>query len=174
MADDEPREMLGYPAFGFADPGPLREELTASVLAGTKVGTSSLVADYILDQGPLPSVGDLNVVYDSQHRPVCIVEITRWQLSTIGTVDDEFAWAEGEGFADAAAWRKAHIRFWNGYIAEYREGLRDPDFELTHSTPVVCEWFLLVARVDWHTREIQWIEEARKPDEPSLSLEQSM
>ena len=163
MADeDEPKQMLGYPAFGFAGPGPLREELTASVLAGIKVGTSSLVADYILDQGPLPTVGERDVIYDSEHRPVCIIEITKWRLATIGTVDDEFAWSEGEGFADAAAWREAHIRFWNGYLDEYRDGLRDPDFELTHSTPVVCESFRLVARIDPETGAIQWLEGAER------------
>ena len=33
------------PAIGFAGPGPLRDSLTASILAGTKTGSSSLLAD---------------------------------------------------------------------------------------------------------------------------------
>lgn len=43
--DAEPRELLGMPAIGFAGPGPLRDSLTASILAGTKTGSSSLLAD---------------------------------------------------------------------------------------------------------------------------------
>ena len=140
--------MLGLPAFGFSEPGPLRDELTASVLAGTKMATASLVADYVIDGELLPVVGVQSVVYDSLQRPVAIIETTAWRLATIGTVDDEFARAEGEGYADATAWRAAHERYWNGYLANYRRGLRDPDFVVTASTPVVCEWFRLVARLD--------------------------
>ena len=79
---------------------------------------------------------------------MAIVEYTRVELSTIGLVDDEFARAEGEGFADAREWREAHERFWNGYIDDLRAGLKDPGFELTDSTVVVCEWFRIVERLD--------------------------
>ena len=144
--------MLGLPASGFVEPGPLRDELTALVLAGTKVATSSLVADYVIGGGPLPVVGERAVVIDSA-----------WRLATIGTVDDEFAHAEGEGFADATAWREAHERYWNGHLAEYRRGLRDPDFVLTPSTPVVCERFRLVALIDPATETVVEMPPDRPP-----------
>jgi uncharacterized protein YhfF len=161
--EGERREMLGLPASGFVEPGPLRDELTALVLAGTKVGTSSLVADYIIDGGPLPVVGERAVVIDSAQRPVAIIETTAWRLATIGTVDDEFAHAEGEGYADAVAWRAAHERYWNGHLADYRRGLRDPHFVLTPSTPVVCERFRLVARVDPATETVVEMPPDRPP-----------
>ena len=154
--------MLGPPAFGFAEPGPLRDELTALVLAGTKKATSSLVADYVIDGESLPVAGERAVVYDAAQRPVAIVETTAWRLATMGTVDDEFARAEGEGYADATAWRAAHERYWKGYLADYRRGLRDPDFVLTSSTPVVRECFRLVARVDLVTANLVEI----SPDDP--------
>jgi uncharacterized protein YhfF len=150
MPDDgtPPRDLTGLPLAEFAFPGPLRDQLVALVLAGTKTATASLVVDYVVDGSSLSKVGELGVVIDSDDRPVGIIETTRVELSTISLVTDAFARAEGEGYADAAAWRVSHERYWNGYIDELRAGLRDPDFELTDSTPVVCEWFRLVERFE--------------------------
>ena len=114
------------PAWGFAFPGPLRDELTALALDGTKTATASLGVDFVVEGATLPRAGDREVMLDSTGRPVAIVEITRVELSTIGLVGDEFARAEGEGFADAAEWRDAHERFWGGYIDDLRTGLQDP------------------------------------------------
>ena len=144
----EPTTHLGMPAWGFAFPGPLRDELTALALEGTKVATAGLAVDYVVEGDMPPRPGDREVMLDSNGRPVAIVEITRVELSTIGLVGDDFARAEGEGFADASDWRAAHERFWNGYIEDLRTGLCDPSFELTDSTVVVCEWFRVVERLD--------------------------
>ena len=97
----EPATHLGLPAWGFAFPGPLRDELTALALDGTKIATAGLGVDYVVD-GDFPSrPGDREVLLDSDGRPVAIIETTRVELSTIALVSDEFARAEGEGFADA-------------------------------------------------------------------------
>ena len=146
-SEHEPTEMLGLPAFGFGSPGDLRDRLTALVLDGTKVATASLVVDYIIDGVPLPAAGDRSVVYDTDQRPVAIIETIRIELATIASVSDEFARAEGEGYADATDWRVAHERFWRGYLEDYRRDLADPLFDLAPSTPVVCEWFRLVERL---------------------------
>lgn len=138
---------LGLPAFGFAFPGPLRDRLTALVLDGPKVATAGLVADYVIDGERIPRPGDRSVVIDSELRPVTVIETTRCEISTIGLVTDEFARAEGEGFADAADWRRAHERFWGSYLDDVRRDLQDQGF-LTDSTPVVCEWFRVVERLD--------------------------
>ena len=144
----EPTTHMGMTAWGFAFPGPLRDELTALALDGTKTATASLGVDFVVD-GVVPArAGDREVLLDSDGRPIAIVEITKVELSTIKLVSDEFARAEGEGFADAHDWRVAHEGFWNGYIDDLRAGLRDPGFELTDSTVVVCEWFRVVERLD--------------------------
>ena len=145
---DEPTEMLGLPAFGFADAGPVRDELTAAVLAGEKTATTSLAVDYVIDGTPLPTVGGRSVVYGSDLRPVAIIETTAWRLWTVGLVDDAFAAAEGEGYADATAWRIAHEGSWATYLDAYRLALHDPDFAVTTSTVVVCEWFVLIERIE--------------------------
>lgn len=144
----EPTTYRGMPAWGFVFPGPLRDELTELALAGTKTATAGLAVDYVVDGSTPSRAGDREVLLDSASRPVAILEITRSELSTIGLVTDEFARAEGEGFADAGDWREAHERFWNSYIDDLRTGLRDPGFELTDSTVVVCEWFRVVERLD--------------------------
>jgi uncharacterized protein YhfF len=144
----EPTTHLGMPAWGFAFPGTLRDELTALALEGTKTATASLGVDFVVDGSMFPRAGDREVLLDSAGRPAAIVEITHVELSTIGLVGDEFARAEGEGFADAAEWREAHERFWGSYIDDLRTGLRDPSFTLTDSTVVVCEWFRIVERLD--------------------------
>jgi uncharacterized protein YhfF len=144
----EPTTHLGMPAWGFAFPGPLRDELTALALDGTKTATAGLAVDYVVDGEVPPRAGDREVLLDSAGQPVAILEITKVELSTIALVGDEFARAEGEGFADASDWRAAHERFWNGYIDDLRAGLRDPSFELSDSTVVVCEWFRVVERLD--------------------------
>jgi uncharacterized protein YhfF len=136
------------PAWGFAFPGPLRDRLTALALEGTKIATAGLAIDYVIEGGLLPRPGDRQVLIDSSERPVAIIETTRLDFSTMALVSDEFARAEGEGFADAREWREAHERFWNGHIDDLRAGLRDPSFELTDSTIVVCEWFRVVERLD--------------------------
>lgn len=143
-----PRTHRGLPITAFAFPGPLRDRLTALVLAGTKQATAGLVADYIVDGEAIPRPGDREVVVDSDLRPVAIIETTRCEVTTIGRVSDEFARAEGEGFADAADWRLAHERFWGSYLDDLRRDIGDPEFRLQESTPVVCQWFRLVERLD--------------------------
>jgi uncharacterized protein YhfF len=145
---EEPTELLGMPAFGFADAGPVRDALTAAVLSGEKTATTSLVVDYVIDGAPLPTLGGRSVIFGSDLRPVAIVETTAWRLWTVGLVDDAFAAAEGEGYADAAAWRIAHEGSWAMSLDLYRRALHDPDFAITTSTAVVCEWFRLIERLD--------------------------
>ncbi len=138
----------GLPVTAFAFPGPLRDKLTALVLAGTKQATAGLVADYIVEGDPIPRPGDREVVIDSDLQPIAIIETTRCEVTTISRVTDEFARAEGEGFADAADWRRAHERFWGSYLEDIRRDLGDPAFSLSGSTPVVCQWIRLVERLD--------------------------
>lgn len=149
-ATEAPHTHLGLPVTAFAFPGPLRDELTALVLAGTKTATAGLVADYIVDGDLIPRPGDREVVIDSQLRPVAIIETTRCEVTTISRVSDAFARDEGEGFADATDWRHAHERFWGSYLDDLRRDLGDPTFTLQDSTPVVCQWFRLVERLDPH------------------------
>jgi uncharacterized protein YhfF len=126
----------------FAFPGPLRDKLVASILAGTKTATSGLLAQYERDGEPLPEVGDRSVVVDSDERPVAVIEVTEVRVVRVADVDLQFAVDEGEGFASVAEWRAAHERFWRS--PELRAALGEPDVAVTDDTPVVAERFRLV------------------------------
>jgi len=135
------------PLCEFAHPGSdLRRELVALVLEGTKTATAGLRLEYELDGDAVPQPGDREVVIDAEDRYVGVIETTECRVLRMAEVDDQFARDEGEGFADAADWRVAHERFWNGYIDELRERLGDASWRLTDDTPIVCQRFRLVER----------------------------
>ena len=60
-------------------------------------------------------------------------------------MDDRHAIDEGEGYANAAEFRVAHERFWNGYLDDLRARLGDPAFAITDDTLVTAERFRVVA-----------------------------
>jgi len=138
-------DLDALPHAEFTFPGPLRDELVASILAGTKTATAALLAEYEREGERLPEVGDLAVVVDSENRPVAVIETTEVRVIPAGDVDLQLAIDEGEGFESVADWRAAHERFWHG--AEMRAALGDPPIEVTDDTLVVAERFRLVERL---------------------------
>ena len=133
--------------WGFADPGPLREELTALALAGTKTTTASLLVDFEMEGAALPVAGQRDLLVDSDDRPVAVVETLSCRVVRLADVDDEHAIDEGEGYANAAEFRVEHESYWNSYLDTIREHLGDPSFVLTDDTPVVLERFRIVERL---------------------------
>ena len=131
-------EIESLPRGEFAFPGPLRDELVASVLRGEKTATAGLLAEYEEDGEPIPEAGSRFVVLDSQGRGVAIAETTEARVVRAGDVDEVFARDEGEGFETVAEWRAAHERFWGGYRPE----------TITDDTLVVCQRFRLVEVFD--------------------------
>ena len=135
MRDTTPeRILLGLPISKFAFPGPSRDRLVGLVLDGAKVATAGLVADHGVDGDAIPRAGNRSVVVDPGGRPVAIIETTDCRITTVARVDDDFAVAEGEGFADAADRRRAPEPVWGSYLDDLRRGLDDPTFEVTDST----------------------------------------
>ena len=131
------------PKAEFAFPGPLRDQLVASVLDGSKTSTTGLVIEYEREGEPLPEVGSRSVVVDSDDRPVGIIEVTGVRVVPLGAVDLAHALDEGEGYADVAAWRAGHEGFWHS--AGMRAVLGDPGFTVDDSTLAVLERFRVVA-----------------------------
>jgi uncharacterized protein YhfF len=141
-------DLASLHTWGFADPGPLRDELTAAALSGAKTTTASLLAEFEMDGEELPEVGKHEILVDSDDRPVAVVETISCRVSRLADVDDQHAIDEGEGYADAAAFRVAHERYWNGYIDTVLAKLGDPAFALDDDTPVVLERFRIVELLD--------------------------
>ena len=81
--------------------------------------------------------GVREVLLDSDERPVAVIETVSCTVVRLADVDDRHAIDEGEGYADAAAFRVSHERFWNGYIDDLRRSI-GPDFAVDDDTLVVC------------------------------------
>ena len=141
-------DLAALPRWGFAFPGPLRDELTALALAGTKTTTAGLLVEFELDGEAVPQPGDLSLLVDSAEEPVAVLETETSRVARLADVDDRHAIDEGEGYANAAAFRVAHERFWNSYIDDLRARLGDPGLTLTDDTLVVLERFRIVQRLD--------------------------
>lgn len=136
------------PRWGFAFPGPLRDELTALALAGTKTTTAGLLVEHELDGEPVPRAGERAILVDSAEQPVAIVETVACRVVRLADVDDRHAIDEGEGYANAHEFRVAHERFWNGYLDDLRVRLGEPGFAITDDTPIVAERFRVLLRLD--------------------------
>jgi len=135
------------PICGLGHPGSdLRRRLVAIVLEGVKTATAGLLIEYELDGDPVPVPGGREALIDADGRFVGEIETTECRVLRMADVDDAFARDEGEGFADAADWRVAHERFWNGYLDDLRARLGDPDWSLTDDTRIVCQRFRLAER----------------------------
>ncbi|WP_313549254.1 ASCH domain-containing protein, partial [Corynebacterium sp.] len=119
----------------YAFPGPLRDKLVAAILSGEKTATASLHEEYQRFGEALPKVGELEIVIDSDAKPVCITRNTQVNIVPLSQVKDAHAVAEGEGFKDAAAWRAGHIAFWNS--PEFVESMGEPGVETKDGALVV-------------------------------------
>lgn len=130
--------------FGYDGDDGLGDRLLAAALIGAKTATSSLAVEYVSGE-PLPRVGEILDLRDHRGRWQGTVETTRVGIMPLADVGDEVARDEGEGFADAAAWRQAHMEFWHRVSDMIRAELADPTWRLRDSEPVVVEWFRLMA-----------------------------
>ncbi len=130
------------PVMEFGFPGPLRDQLVAAVLAGSKTTTTGLVADYEHENDPLPVPGERRVVIDSAGRPVGVIETTAVRVMRLAEVDLDHALGEGEGHTSVGEWRAGHEEFWHS--AEMREAMGDPAFAVDDDTLVVAQEFRLV------------------------------
>ena len=101
-------------AFAFGDSPKMADELSALVASGHKRATAALHADHTHHGDPLPEPGDTAFVLDGAGEPVCVIRTTEVTVAPFGTVDDAFAWDEGEGDRSLNYWIAAHERFFRG------------------------------------------------------------
>jgi uncharacterized protein YhfF len=130
----------------FAFPGPLRDQLVAAILDGTKTTTTGLADDYERDAEPLPRPGDREVVIDSAGEPVALIQIVTVRVVRVGDVDLAHALGEGEVDASVADWRAGHEAFWHSDAM--REYVGDPAFTVNDDTLAVAVAFRAVAGGD--------------------------
>ncbi|WP_307807373.1 ASCH domain-containing protein [Naasia sp. SYSU D00948] len=97
----------------FGDSPSLAEELLGLVLAGTKRATASLVRDFRDDGEALPRIGEHWIVCDGSGQAALVVRTMELRLGPAESVDDAFAWDEGEGDRTRDDWLAGHSRYWS-------------------------------------------------------------
>jgi uncharacterized protein YhfF len=95
----------------FGDSPGMADELLALVLAGTKRATAGLVRNHVLAPEPLPRIGGHWVVCDGAGTPRCVLRTVELRVGRLDSVDDAFAWDEGEGDRSRNYWLEAHLRY---------------------------------------------------------------
>lgn len=95
----------------FGDSAELADELIALVVGGPKRATAGLVASFAHDGDPLPRAGSHWVACDGSGRPRAVLRSTELRLGPLHSVDEPFAWDEGEGDRTLASWLDGHRRY---------------------------------------------------------------
>ncbi len=136
---------MTLPIFEFSFPGPLRDQLVAAVLDGSKTSTTGLLRGYEVENLPLNEIGSQSAVIDSEGRRVAVIEITSVRVVQLGDVDLAHVLDEGEGLTTVAEWRSIHEQGWHS-PAERAE-LGDPTFTANDATPLVLQRFRVVTEM---------------------------
>lgn len=99
------------PLEAFGDSMRLGDELLALVTDGPKRATAELVAQYEADGDPVPAPGDHWVVADGAGVPTVILRTSEIRVGRLESVDDAFAWDEGEDDRTRDSWLREHRRY---------------------------------------------------------------
>ena len=130
-----PRGHDDLPTLELAFPGPERDRGVAAILSGRKTALTGLLEIYQHAGEAVPVTGQRFSVLDSAGNPAVTIELVDVRVIPMKEIDDDFARAEGRGYADVTQWRTAHEDFFrsNG-VSEF----------LGH-TPVIDDDTLVVA-----------------------------
>jgi uncharacterized protein YhfF len=107
-------------AFGFGDSAEMADDLADLVLAGTKRATAGAVRDFAAGTATgsaQPQVGDHSVVLRGDGTPAAVIRTTHVRVGPLSSVDEHFAWDEGEGDRTLDWWLAAHRRYFRRTFA---------------------------------------------------------
>jgi uncharacterized protein YhfF len=100
-----------YEVVMFDDSVATANQLAALVLGGRKRATAALGASFRPGGEPPPELGGHVVLVDGAGQPVCVWRTTDLRSGPLRSVDDAFAWDEGEGDGSRAYWLRVHHAF---------------------------------------------------------------
>lgn len=104
-------------ADSFGDSVELADELIALVISGPKRATAGALVEYELEAVPVPTVGTISIATDGAGKARAVLRATEVRVGALSTVDESFAWDEGEGDRTRAWWLSAHEAFFRRYLA---------------------------------------------------------
>ncbi len=97
--------------FSFGDNPGIGDELAALVVNGPKRATAGWVVESEADGEPIPKVGDVWIVTNGKEVPVCAIRTVEVRTGPLVSVDEAFAFDEGEGDRTVDWWMKAHLDY---------------------------------------------------------------
>ncbi len=95
----------------FGDSVELANELIDLVLIGQKRATASSVDEFEQDGIAAPRVGDRWIACDGTGRPRAVIETVEVREGPLSSVDEQFAWDEGEGDRTRDDWLRGHTDY---------------------------------------------------------------
>ena len=122
----------------FGDSVELADELLDLVLHGPKRATAGSYDDYLREGAQLPHQGMHTIALDGRGIPRALLRTTQVRVGPLSSVDDRFAWDEGEGDRTRDSWLRDHHAFFQRYLPTV--GL-----EFSPDMPTVFERFELLA-----------------------------
>lgn len=135
-ADDAP------PFERFGDSAALAEELLDLVLHGPKRATAGASAEFRAAGEPLPRIGGHWIVADGHGQARVILRSVELRIGPLDSVDDAFAWDEGEGDRTRDSWLDAHRSYFRRTLARLGVAFSD-------QVEVVFERFAVVWPPDY-------------------------
>lgn len=126
-----------YDAWSFGGNGLMANQLAKLVVDGIKIATASAYELYEIENSPLPPIGGLNIILDSDNNAVCITETTKVYTCPFNQVSESHAFKEGEGDLSLEFWRKVHKEF-------FSKDLNVHNLQFDENMIVVCEEFKVV------------------------------
>lgn len=121
----------------FGDSVELADKLIELVVNGPKRATAGAYDEYLAEGAALPQVGGRSIATDGAGRPRAVLLTTEVRVGPLSSVDDAFAWDEGEGDRSRAWWLAAHQGYFRRFMPTV--GLRYDD-----DMPTVFERFEVV------------------------------
>jgi len=118
----------------FSDSAAEIDELADLAARGIKRATSPSLWWFEATGEPMPRVGDLQIVVDSEGRAACVIRTTKVEVVPFAEISAEYAHVEGEGDKSLEHWKRVH---WDYYHRELAGTGRTPTPEM----PIVCEYF---------------------------------
>ena len=128
---DKPKSVSAW-QFG-VDP----DTLAQLVIDGIKTATCSGHIFYELENEPLPTTEDYNIILNSDNQPVAITKTVEVTITPMNEVSEEFAIAEGEGDRTYRYWWDEHEKF-------FKKELNAIGREFSEDMLLVCERFELI------------------------------
>jgi uncharacterized protein YhfF len=100
----------------FGDSQELADELIELIIDGPKRATAAALADFEIEHSPLPEPGRLSIATDGRGVARAVLRTTDVRVGPLSSVDDSFAWDEGEGDRTRASWLADHEAFFRRYL----------------------------------------------------------